>query len=266
MRITYVGHATVLIEIGGLRILTDPVLRPRIGHLRRHGIAPAPEIKRDIDAVLVSHLHPDHLDRPSLRGIDRAPAVLGPKGSGALLRWPGSGNVHELTPGESVDLRPTDSLDTSPDSVRIAATTALHDGRRPPFGPSAQAIGFEIRSQTGRVYFAGDTDIFAGMERLAGERDDPLDVALLPIWGWGPRLGPGHMDPSTAAKATAILRPRLVIPIHWGTLFPIGLGHWAATHLREPPRRFADQVADLAPDTEVAVLEPGASVNAANST
>lgn len=168
-------------------------------------------------------------------------------------------------PGGTVDLLPGEPVDTAPESIRITATPALHDGRRPPFGVRAQAIGFEVRSPAGRIYFAGDTDIFAGMESLAGSGDDPLDVALLPVWGWGPRLGPGHMDPSTAARATALLRPRLVIPIHWGTLFPIGLGPWAATHLREPPRRFADQVAALAPDTEVAVLEPGASVSSENS-
>lgn len=73
------------------------------------------------------------------------------------------------------------------------------------------------------------------------------------------------MDPRVAAEATAILKPRLVIPIHWGTLFPIGLGSMAARHLREPPRRFTDYLAKRAPETEVAVLEPGASLNIANS-
>jgi L-ascorbate metabolism protein UlaG (beta-lactamase superfamily) len=260
MRITYVGHATVLIEVGGLRILTDPVLRSRLGHLRRYGMVPSPQTTESIDAVLVSHLHADHLDRASLRLITSTPAVLGPRGAGALLSWPGSGTLHELAAGESVDLVPTDPFDEGPDSVHITATAALHDGRRPPFGPSAEAIGFEIRSPAGRIYFAGDTDIFAGMDRIAGSEDDPLDVALLPIWGWGPRLGPGHMDPIGAAEAVKLLRPRLVIPIHWGTLFPIGLGSIASRHLREPPRRFAAQVAERIPETEVAVLEPGASI------
>ena len=70
-----------------------------------------------------------------------------------------------------------------------------------------------------RVYFAGDTDIFDGMADLA-----PVDVALLPIWGWGPTMGPGHMDPARAAQAAALLQARLAIPIHWGTYYPIHLG------------------------------------------
>ena len=70
-----------------------------------------------------------------------------------------------------------------------------------------------------RVYFAGDTDLFDGMADLA-----PVDVALLPIWGWGPTMGPGHMDPARAAQAAALLRARLAIPIHWGTYYPIHLG------------------------------------------
>ena len=74
------------------------------------------------------------------------------------------------------------------------------------------------------VYFAGDTDVFAGMAELA-----PVDVALLPIWGWGPTMGPGHMDPDRAAEAAALLEARLAIPIHWGTYYPVHLG------LRGPP-------------------------------
>ena len=138
----------------------------------------------------------------------------------------------------------------------VTAVEAEHDGRRHPLGPVAETLGFEIAGAH-RVYFAGDTDVFAGMEALAGRHD----LALLPIWGWGPSLGPGHMDPAAAARAVALLRPRLVVPIHWGTLFPAGLERVRGAMLVEPPRAFARMVAELAGDVEVRTLAPGESLD-----
>ena len=85
-RVTYVGHATVLIELEGKRLLTDPVLRRRIGPLRRQGGDPPAGVTDGIDAVLLSHLHLDHSDRRSLRRLDPQVPVLGPRGSGEFLR------------------------------------------------------------------------------------------------------------------------------------------------------------------------------------
>ena len=259
MRVTYVGHSTVLLEIGGLRLLTDPLLRSRIGHLRRHGLAPAPSIRDRIDSVLLSHLHPDHLDRPSLRSL-RAGSVVAPKGAASLIRRSGHQLVQEVEVGDTVELRPHDrGLQTDHPAVLIQATRADHDGRRPPFGPDAPAIGYMITSGARRIYFAGDTALFSEMAALT-DNGPPIDLAFLPISGWGPKLGPGHMGPIEAAHATALLRPRLVVPIHWGTLFPIGLGRWSTRHLRDPPRDFTGHAADLAPETEIRVLQPGSSL------
>ena len=105
-----------------------------------------------------------------------------------------------------------------------------------------------------RVYFAGDTALFDGMADLG---DGGIDVALLPIWGWGPSLGPGHMDPEQAARATALLRPAMVVPIHWGTFFPRGLARWRGAALVDPPHAFARAAAGLAPAAEVKLLKPG---------
>jgi L-ascorbate metabolism protein UlaG (beta-lactamase superfamily) len=88
----------------------------------------------------------------------------------------------------------------------------------------------------------------------------PLDLALVPIWGWGPTLGPGHMDPEQAAEAVALLRPATAVPIHWGTYLPIGAGRRHAAALVEPPQRFARRCAVLAPETAVRTLEPGGSL------
>jgi L-ascorbate metabolism protein UlaG (beta-lactamase superfamily) len=240
--VTWGGHSTVLVELDGIRLLTDPVLRPRVAHLRRHGEPPAAALTERLDAVLISHLHYDHLDVPSLRGIAGDVRAFGPRGAGALLRRAGFATVEELQPGDAGEVG----------GVRVAAVPAAHDPRRRPLGPRAQPLGFVLEAGP-RVYFAGDTDLFDGMSEIG-----PVDLALLPVAGWGPELGNGgHLDPEAAARAAALIRPKVVVPIHWGTLYPRGrrLGDW----FTEPARRFAAHAAELAPGVEVRVLAPGES-------
>jgi L-ascorbate metabolism protein UlaG (beta-lactamase superfamily) len=112
-------------------------------------------------------------------------------------------------------------------------------------------------SQT--VYFAGDTDLFPEMDSVGSDFD--LDIALLPVWGYGPWIGAGHLTPLTAAKALARLQPRVAVPIHWGSFRYIGPHSlWKrAGFMRQPPHTFADHALQLAPQTEVRVLQPGQS-------
>jgi len=241
-RITYVGHGTVLAELDGARLLTDPVLRTRVGPLRRHGAAPAPGVAEGLDAVLISHLHHDHADLPSLRRIDRDVRVLAAPGSAMLLERQGFVAVSELAPGESSRVG----------EVIVTAVEARHpSGGR--FERHSEAVGFVLAGHDERIYFAGDTDLFDGMEGLG----PGLDLALLPIWGWGPSIGPGHLDPERAARAAALLSPRIAVPIHWGTLYPFGLARLRPGPLRSPPREFASWMRALAPQVEARVLEPG---------
>ncbi len=249
-RVTYVGHATVLVEIDGVRLLTDPVLRRRVGPLRRHGAPPDRRLTEDVDAVLISHLHHDHADVPSLRRLSRAVPVFAAPGAGDFLERLGFATVRELAPGDSGDVG----------GVRIAATEANHPagGRR--FERVSQAVGFELTGSR-RIYFAGDTDLFDGMEAIgAGGR---LDLALLPIWGWGTSIGAGHLDPERAARAAALLSPTAVVPIHWGTLYPLGLARLRPAPLHSPSRDFARRAAELAPQVEVRVLAPGETTSLA---
>jgi L-ascorbate metabolism protein UlaG (beta-lactamase superfamily) len=248
-RVTYVGHATVLVEIDGVRLLTDPVLRRRIGPLRRHGAAPDPRLAEDVDAVLISHLHHDHADVPSLRRLSRTVPVLAAPGSGDFLARLGFGDVRELAPGDSGNVG----------GVRVTATEANHppSGRR--FERTSRAVGFEFAGQR-RIYFAGDTDLFDGMEAIG---DGKLDLALLPIWGWGTNIGAGHLDPARAAQAAALLSAKLVIPIHWGTLYPLGLARLRPEPLRSPPHALARWMRELAPQSELRVLAPGEATSLA---
>jgi L-ascorbate metabolism protein UlaG (beta-lactamase superfamily) len=195
-----------------------------------------------VDAVLISHLHFDHLDIPTLKRFDRGTKIIVPDGAGPMIRKHGFRDVVELLEGEGVEVG----------AVTVLAVPAEHDGRRHPFGLEVDAIGFVIEGSR-RLLFAGDTDLHPRL----GELTDTLEVALLPIWGWGHKLGPGHMDPRGAAQAAATLRPKLTVPIHWGTYFPIGMKGIRGALLEKPVRAFEQQMAEIAPDLEVRVLRPG---------
>ena len=238
--LAFVGHATLLIELDGARLLTDPLLRSGIGHVRRR--VPLPEIEEllPLDAVLVSHAHADHLDPMSLRRVTRDCPVIAPRGCAGVLRRSGVREVIELDEGDRVDAG----------GITVEAVPALHDGRRYPVGPPIAALGFLLEAST-RIYFAGDTDLFDGMAALAGR----VDLAALPIWGWGPRIPAGHLNPETAAEAAALIRPTEVVPIHWGTLRSIGAQR--DTDPMAPVHRFIEATGRLAPQTAVRVLQPG---------
>lgn len=247
--LTYLGHATVLLEVQGVRVMTDPVLRQGATFLRRLPHAPHARSISDIDVVLISHLHHDHLDLPSLRLLRPDAVVVVPHGSARWLRAKKVGHpLVELAPGEVY----------RHGELTVTATHAVHSGRREPFGPTAVAVGYLLRSGPAVVYFAGDTDIFPGMGQLT--RSGELDVALIPVWGWGPNLGPGHLDPSRAAEAVRLLEPTYAVPIHWGTLAPVGMHRMKLSRLYDPPHEFAAAVASAGLSTKVLVTPPGQRV------
>jgi L-ascorbate metabolism protein UlaG (beta-lactamase superfamily) len=238
--LTYVGHATTLVELAGARFLTDPLLGAGILHVRRRVPVPVVEDLGPIAAILISHAHRDHLDHRSLRRLPAECPLIAPRGCGAIVRKDGAREVIELAEGDRVALG----------EVVVEAVHAAHDGRRDPVGRRIPALGYLLEGHA-RVYFAGDTDLFPGMSDLAGR----VDVALLPVGGWGPRLPAGHLDPERAAEAVARIRPRIAVPIHWGTLRA-----WGAQRGLDPiapARSFAAAVARIAPATEVRVLTPG---------
>lgn len=239
--ITWLGHATVLLELDATRLLTDPVLGDRIGPLVR--VAPSVRLGASdaLDGVLLSHLHADHADVSSLRRVARSAPVLAPHGAGRWLTSLGLHEVHELTPGGEASVR----------SLRIRGMPAEHGRSRRPLGPKADPIGYLV-SGSRRVYFAGDTDLFPAMAELNGS----VDVALLPIWGWGRSLGPGHLDPRRAAEAAAVIAPACVVPIHWGT-FALAKPLRRANDAWLPAREFATLARQRAPGVEVRVLAPG---------
>jgi L-ascorbate metabolism protein UlaG (beta-lactamase superfamily) len=246
--VSYIGHATILIETAGVRLLTDPLLSKYVGPLRRQG-APADLGSEPLDAVLISHLHGDHFNLASLKDLGRDTRMIVPKGAGAYLRIRRFHNVEEIERGETVRVG----------ELQITATRADHGGRQLPWVPAIEPLGY-IVDGAHEIYFAGDTDLFEEMSAIGVD----LDLALLPVWGWGPNLGKGHMDPLRAARALTHLKPATAVPIHWGTYCPVGFGFLRPQFLSQPPLEFAEHAADVAPDVGVEILEPGQSLRLVN--
>ena len=232
-RLVYVGHATVLLELDGLRLLTDPVLRPRIAHLLRQAPLDTTAL-RDVDVVLISHVHYDHLDRGSLRRLPTRTTVVVPRGARRLLRrFP---DVREVDVGDEVSVG----------DVRIEATPALHTSSRATvrYTPALSYLIHGSRQVYRRRHGSLPGD---------GASCRSLDLALLPVAGWGPRLPPGHLDPARAVDALRLLRPRIAVPIHWGTYALAGRRTSA-----DPPETFRRLAAERAQEVDVRILAPGA--------
>ncbi len=243
IRLTWYGHATVLVE-DTARLLTDPVLTRALLHLRRRaGMAPGRQL-RPIDAVLISHLHADHLHLPSLALLPSGTRVLVPRGARHLLRHLSVVPL-EVEAGDVVQVG----------EAVVEVVPAVHAAHRWPWrGASAAAVGYVVRGR-GSTYFAGDTTAFPAMAGI----DPALDVALLPVGGWGPWLRGGHLTPTSAAECLPVLGPRVTVPIHYGTLWPRGLSGVRPRAFHEPGREFEARALHVAPSVEVRVIPPGSS-------
>jgi len=250
--VTWWGHATTLVELGGERFLTDPLLRSHVGPLRWTGARPPEQLARSATAVLVSHQHRDHLDLPSLAMLPSGTPILVPESAGRLVGPHVRGDVHELAAGDEVTIGGT----------VVRAVVAEHDGRRGRTGGPRPALGFVLRAADGQgaagvVYFAGDTDLHPAMSDLAADR---IGLALLPVGGWGPTLGAGHLDPAGAAEALTLVRPARAVPIHWGSLRVPGAWRARPSLFTEPGRAFAAAAARVAPAVDVVVARVGEPV------
>jgi L-ascorbate metabolism protein UlaG (beta-lactamase superfamily) len=243
--IHYLGHSTILIETTGVNLITDPVFRKRIFHITRTRPVFQPKETYELHAVLISHLHYDHLDIHSLKKLTENPLVLIPKGAGKLLEKNGIAPFQEIQIGDQVEIG----------SVKIRATYADHLNGRGPLGAKGDCMGYLIEGETS-IYFPGDTLLFPGMAEISND----LDIALMPVWGWGPDLGGKHMTPIQAADALTLLKPKLAIPIHWGTYLPMGMAWMKPAFHYMPPKIFSDHAHKVAPQVDVKILDPGESI------
>ncbi|WP_317446306.1 MBL fold metallo-hydrolase [Streptomyces collinus] len=249
VEITWWGHATCTLQDSNTRVLTDPLFARRLAHLRRRQGAVPPAEAHRADVALVSHLHADHLHLPSLAALDPGTRLLVPRGAPRAvpgLRRLRQLRVTEVAPGDRVRI----------DDLMVRVVPARHDGRRLPVGPHrSPALGYVVEGEA-RTYFAGDTGLFDTMADEVG----PVDAALLPVGGWGPCLGEGHLDAGRAARALALLAPRMAVPVHYGTFWPIGMDAVRPHEFHTPGEEFVRLAAAAAPQVAVHRLEHGQSV------
>ncbi|MFI2752697.1 MBL fold metallo-hydrolase [Cellulomonas sp. P22] len=250
LEVTWLGHASTVLDLDGVRVLTDPLLRRHAGLLRRRGAAPAAGSWAAPDAVLVSHLHHDHAELGSLRLTDPAPVVAAPANAAWLRR-------HGVPP--AVGLRDGDWWRVPGSDVRVRSTPAVHGDRPMPHRPDA-ANGFLVAGRSATVWFAGDTELFPALSGLAELSPGGVDLALVPVGGWGPRLSGGHLDPVQAARACAQVGARYAVPVHWGTLHAPAARRLPPGWMDRAGPAFAVAVQRWAPGCTALVLEPGQRV------
>jgi L-ascorbate metabolism protein UlaG (beta-lactamase superfamily) len=251
MRITYIGHATLLIEVGETRILTDPNFDPNLGRFLRRVSEPGIPLDRlpRLDAILVSHPHADHLSFQSLKLLPQDIPVIAPPPTARWLQRSGYRSAESLAPGG--DLRIGD--------VRITAARAMHNGSR--YGIDrwrGAANMYLLDTNFGSVFFAGDTALTPSTSKLVEaelrEHGRVLDVALLPIgyapW-WRPGFRSGHLTSGDALDLFEQLGARHLIPYHWGTFDHL------TSNAHDAIGRLRGLLAEHPRSSDVQVLEPG---------
>ena len=232
LRATWLGHSTVLLEIDGFRVLTDPVWGERVspvsfaGPKRFHRVPVTIDQMPALDAVLVSHDHYDHLDFPTIRALSRldVPFVTS-LGVGAHLEAWGvaPARIHELDWWE----------ETSICGLTFTAAPSRHFSGRGNGSNRTAWSSFSIRGERHRTFFSGDTGLTPEFEMIAAKLG-PFDLLLLEVGAFHPSWGAIHLGPDNAVLAHQMLGGGTLMPIHWGT-FDLGLHPWA-----EPAERLVE--------------------------
>lgn len=263
LRITWLGHSTLLIEIDGVRVLTDPIFGERaspfdwIGPRRWY----APPIPFDafasmprVDAILISHDHYDHLQRDTIERIAASPAwkdtrFIAPLGVGAHLEYWGV-PVERIT---EVDWWERTTLTaTNGDRVDVVCTPARHaSGRQLLDQNETLWAGYALVGPSHRAFFSGDTGLFPAMRDI-GEKLGPFDVTMIEVGAYDRAWPDWHIGPEQAVKAHGWLRGRALLPIHWG------LWNLAAHGWTEPAERTLAAAAQAG--ATVTIPRPGQSI------
>ena len=240
--VTWIGHASALVDLGGERVLVDP-----LGRRRHRGLD-------GVEAILITHAHVDHLNRWTLASLDRSARLVVPRGAARLVSDLGFSEVREIEPGDQLAVGKLD----------IACVPTRHDPGRWRKGDGPTCSGYIVARDGVAVHHAGDVDMsdFAVFEEIG--KQVRIDATLLPIGGMLPvwyyrwrrkALDRGvHIDPDTALEVAQRLGARTMVPVHWGTVH-LRLGPPSA------PRRRLLKVAEAGGQTElVRVLGHGESL------
>lgn len=248
LALTWLGHSTVVLDFDGVRLISDPLLLRHAGVLRRRGPAPHPDTWRGAHGVLLSHLHHDHAELRSLRLLGGAPVIT----ATANARWLSRKKIAGAVGLDEHTWHPVRG------AVDVRLTTALHGDRPMPHRPNA-SNGHLVRSPSLNVWLAGDTERHPGLSDLPHLAGGRVDVAVVPVSGWGPRLSGGHLDPVEAAHACAAVGAKYAVPVHWGTLHAPAGRYFPRGWMDRAGAAFARAVREHAPRCEPVVLQPGGS-------
>jgi L-ascorbate metabolism protein UlaG (beta-lactamase superfamily) len=239
--VRWLGHATAVAELGGARVVFDPLLPWRARAAGR------------VDAILVTHSHVDHLNRWSLRAIDRSAHLVVPRGCKEIVDDLGFSRVTELTAGDQLEVA----------GLEISAVATRHDNGRWRKQALPECVGYVVRGGGATLHHAGDVDFSDHAIFDAIGKRFAIDATLLPIGGMMPvwyyrrrrqLLDQGiHIDPDCALDIYERLGARTLIPVHWGTLH-LRLG------LPSMPRRRLAKVAAVRGAAGVRILRHGEQV------
>jgi len=253
MHVTYIGHATLLIQIGETRFLTDPNFDARLGHVLPRVAPPGIELDAlpPLNAILLTHAHADHLSFDSLDRLRDIPIIAPP----AVATW-----LRRLGYRETVSMGPGERFDLS--TICVHAATATHRGSRYGLDRWRSAANmYLIDAGNTTAFFAGDTaldmDTHSLVERVLWERGQELDLAMLPIgyapW-WKPGFRRGHLTHDDALTLFERLHARVLVPYHWGTF-----RHVTAT-AHDAIRRLRAAIEEHPLRAGVRIIEPGESL------
>jgi L-ascorbate metabolism protein UlaG (beta-lactamase superfamily) len=210
--LAWLGHASFLLRLGGLTVAVDPVLSARILGAGQRFTPPGLDRLPPLDLLLISHNHYDHLDAPTVRTVARDTPVVVPCGLGRWFRHRGFTAVTELDWWETVAVGP----------LEVTFVPAHHWSRRGLFDLCATLWGgFIVTAPSGpRLYHAGDS-AYGPFFASIGARYPSIDVAMLPIGAYAPRwfMRNMHMDPEEAVRAVCDVGARVMVPMHWGTIW-----------------------------------------------
>lgn len=253
MKVTYIGHATLLLELGGARFLTDPNFDSKLGRILPRVSPPGIALERlpALDAILLTHAHADHLSFDSIERLPRTIPLFAPPVVAKWLRRLGYGHAIDLAPGETVSVA----------NVTVHAASATHRGNRYGYDRWRSSANMYLLDADETVFFAGDTALVGDthhlVERTLWAKQRELDLALLPIgyapW-WKPGFRRGHLTHDDALTLFERLRARVLVPYHWGTF-----RHVTAT-AHDAIRRLRERVVQDDLHATVRIIEPGESL------